>query len=132
MASKPIAPPRFQGLAFALALAAIMVRVFVPSGFMTAPNLATTGKVIPLVICTGHGPITAPQSDPTGKPIPVKASAECAFAALALATAIPPLLQVAGSSTTYHIAAEQIPPGQQPGRGLPAPPPPQTGPPAIL
>jgi hypothetical protein len=110
----------------ALAVMALFVRILVPNGFMMAEGRASGG--FPLVICTGHGPLTLPGSS---KSPPMKShdGGACAFAGHA--SAPPPTLASVPASVPTAYAA---PPLQRavkpaPGLGLAAPPPPSHAPP---
>lgn len=110
----------------ALAVMALFVRVLVPNGFMMAEG--RTGGGFPLVICTGHGPLTLPGSS---KSPPMKShdSGACAFAGQV--SAPPPTLASVPVAVPTVFSA---PPPQRavqpaPGLGLAAPPPPSHAPP---
>jgi hypothetical protein len=118
---------------FSLLLAAVMLRLLVPAGFMIAPDAA---GVPAFVLCDGvapavvaapvqamHGMHHAPRHDPAQH-----RQAPCPFAALA-APVLPPLPAFFVPPSPAP-AARPLPP--LPARAAPgaaAPPPPPTGPP---
>jgi hypothetical protein len=108
-----------------LALAAVALRVLIPSGFM----VAQTRGGFPLVICTGHGPLDMSSA---GDPLHGKKSsndAPCAFAGHAAASP-PASFAVAAAVGLVYLAPAMDRRGDLvPGRGLAAPPPPSQGPP---
>ncbi len=108
-----------------LALAALALKVLIPSGFM----VAQTGGAFPLVICTGHGPLDlSGQTDPLhGKKS--SSDAPCAFSGHAATTPPPSLLIAAAVGLVYLAPAIDRRGDLVPGRGLAAPPPPSHGPP---
>ena len=113
-----------------LALIAVAMKILVPPGFMVGTADAGGRAGYPLVICTGHGPATAP-SDAGGKAPAQKShtDAPCSFAGQAQA-ASPPLLSPIPApwmrlKTPLVFAQFDL----VPGRGLAAPPPPSQGPP---
>lgn len=114
----------------ALAFLALAFAIVVPPGFMTAAR--TDGLGFSIVICTGHGPLQLGQlGDPKAPPGKSKASTSCPFAAnltppLPAIFAVKPQIAPFGPMIT-GVASDQIP-----GRGLAAPPPPATGPPALI
>ncbi len=109
-----------------LALAALWVQVLVPQGFMVAS--ASNGPA--LVICTGHGPLQAP--DHSGKAPKPTSDAPCVFAAHGAVSATPlPVFLLAPIDAPAAIVAQSFV-RQSPGRGLAAPPPPSQGPPQLI
>jgi len=117
--------PRLRvGLAV-LALAAVALRVLIPSGFM----VAQTRGGFPLVICTGHGPLDlSGQTDPLhGKKS--ANDAPCAFAGHAATTPPSSFEMIAAVGLVYVAPAIDRRGDLVPGRGLAAPPPPSQGPP---
>ena len=115
--------------ALLLALA-LWMRLVVPDGYMIG---ADTGGRLPVIeICTGHG--AAHIADPTGKKQSDHAPAAdhiCAFAAASAAVDLIAPLQSIVSPTSSPASASAKIPAALPGRGLAAPPPPKTGPPAL-
>lgn len=131
---------RMQGLLLTLALTAVLFRAAIPGGWMVSPQ-AVGG--FPLVLCAYDGrhaasvewadaegklkgaPQAPAQQDSDGDPACVFA-AHLAVPAPELATAVvavvtPAAVLIAGPSRDLV-----------PGRGLPAPPPPATGPPHLI
>jgi hypothetical protein len=115
--------------ALALIAFALMLRVLVPAGFMPA-----TGKGFAITLCTSMGSVAAWVDDQgnvhKGKKSPGKQdTSPCPFAAFAAAIALPavadlPILAVAADPLPLLFHTVSV------GRGLAAPPPPSTGPPA--
>lgn len=128
-------PRWLTGMVLALS---VLGRVIVPTGFMVAP--AAAGAVPMIVICTGQGSMTMPMPGLASRQAPddshddhseKAAQHPCAFAA---ASAAIDLTAIAHPSSPLIAAARHIsqtPIFVQPGRGLAAPPPPKTGPPAL-
>ena len=113
-------------LALYVALAAIILRALMPAGFMPLPG---SGR---LVICTGQGLAEAPRDEQGHKPAAAP-DGTCLFAGQANAAPPPASVSVAAVAFPMRIArvlgrAESI----MPGRGLAAPPPPQTAPPSLI
>jgi hypothetical protein len=114
----------------ALAFLALATRVTVPPGFMPR-----TGGAPGLVICTGHGPATAPirRNGPPSKSPSDKSDPHCAFGPSS-ATGMP--VPIAESLPAESLASNQAQPNTRPdlapGRGLAAPLPPSHGPPGHL
>lgn len=117
-----------------LAFFALAMRVAVPAGWMPTGDFG-------LAICTGEGMAAAPAAwaedwaKRLGKPAPVKsgkADHPCAFAnaGVALAEPLPAPAPILLAAT--DAPARMMPRALIPGRGLAAPPPPPTGPPATL
>ena len=120
----------------AIALLALVVRAIVPAGYMLAP--ARQGELLAITLCSGHGPVEALIDLNTGalvehqKKAPEKSAASdapCVFAAVpALAAPEAPFTLavrfIAISAAPSRLAEVA------PGRGLAAPPPWATGPPA--
>jgi len=128
---------RLAPVAIALAILAVVVRVMIPQGFMGAqPGHAGAS---PVVLCSADGLRRAyvdADGGLVGAPIDHQAPApdhhECVFA---LAGAL--LGPAFGAQTSAPLAAMPLELGpalaaQTPGRGLSAPPPPQTGPPITV
>jgi len=122
----------------AIALLAMLVRALVPDGYMLASAGSPDGRFMVVQLCDGHASPSLVVDLETGdvsdldekQNIPVKQSSgqTCAFAA-------------SGPMTAPNSTAEPVKFAQQdqkvafttptlrPGRGIPAPPPPSTGPP---
>ena len=130
----------------AIALLALLVRALVPAGYMLASAETAQGRFLVVQLCDSHAGFTQVidldtglQVDPdtltgssSGKPTHDKTGkAPCLFAAAPhiaspqLASEILPI--VTGISTTGYTVAPV-----SPGRGIPAPPPPSTGPPQLI
>jgi hypothetical protein len=120
---------------------AVALRVFVPQGYMVAPNAQSS--TFPIVLCTGQGAQTV-NVDEAGRIVssPGKAPADhrggqksdhpCAFSGFGAAfTAAAPML-VAMADWRWVARALAVEPQTTPGRGLAAPPPPPTGPPLLI
>jgi hypothetical protein len=116
-------------------LAAVMLRLLVPAGFMIAPDAAGAPA---LVLCDGaapaplvaaapvhamHGMHHAPRHDPAQH-----RQAPCPYAALA-APVLPPLSSAFVPPTPAHEALPLPPLFARAAPGAAAPPPPATGPP---
>ncbi len=118
----------------ALLVLTLAVRVVIPTGFMPTSN----AQGFHVSICNGTGNMEAwiGLDGKIHKEDPGKGGSHeqpCAFAGLAFGGAVPEIAIVAlaptptGASTVpFHYTAVAI------GRGLAAPPPPQTGPPALI
>jgi hypothetical protein len=112
----------------ALAVVALAFRIAAPPGTM----VAETGHGAKLVICTGHGPMSAmaaPGKAPASKSRPNGACEFAAQAANALATSAPDFYSAAVVSLT-----SPLPPRASlgVGYGLAAPPPPSHAPPILF
>ena len=126
-----------------LALLAVMVRAMIPAGYMVAPS-RVAGETAVIMLCTGQGYVATRVDLATGKVLtgseatprkhdaPAKAPgdhAPCVFAAAAplaspeasIAVMVPRQAETASWANTGVVI---------PGRGLAAPPPWPTGPPA--
>jgi hypothetical protein len=108
-----------------LALAAVALKVLIPSGFM----VAQTRGSFPLVICTGHGPLNL-----SGRPDPIHgkkstSDAPCAFSGHVATTPPTSFVVSAAVGPAYLAPAIDRRGDLAPGRGLAAPPPPSQGPP---
>lgn len=127
----------------AIALLAIFVRAIVPGGYMLAAADTPDGRFVVLQICDAHGQAASALNLDTGElvdvaDVPLKKSSDgqqdhqpCAFAA-ATAINVP---DTAAVSTVFVAASKADLPSVtyiQPGRGIPAPPPPSTGPPSLI
>jgi len=112
---------------FAIALVAILVRAFVPSGYM-----ASAERGPGFVICSGQTTTADAQKD--GDPFHhAKVNAEsCPFAVLQLALESQGAPRVDAPVFLASAPVGIATPYLSPGRGLAAPPPPSTGPPARL
>jgi hypothetical protein len=123
-----------------LAVLALALKVLVPPGTMiAAPD---QGASFPLVLCTGHGPLTVDSATlfggaEAGKKAPAEKSshdAPCTFAGHGAAAPTPDLhvfervVFVAYADAPHIRALRDV----VPGRGLAAPPLPPRGPPGLL
>lgn len=127
--------------ALALAFLAVALRVLVPGGYMIAAPGEAAG--VPIILCTERGvetvllgadarladPSSGSQDDHSGKPAP---DHPCAFAGLGAALAPADVLTVGLAAWTHAADGPAFPPEIRPGRGMAAPPPPQTGPPLLI
>ena len=114
----------------ALAVLAFMLQVLVPPGFMVSGGASHA-----VVICTGHGPLTA-SIDDHGRPAKSpdnKSNHACPFAGHGGTP-----LSLSPQSVERIVVARHLAEGPgpvadlAPGRGLAAPPPPSHGPPQAL
>jgi hypothetical protein len=138
---------RYRGLAVVLLVCALAMRMLVPSGFMIAPGVHGAT----LVLCPGQGAMPAAMphdmgamampghamSKPSDKHPDDKHQEKgdnlpCAFSPVgatanlvSVAHPMPPVAVIAIAPTLFRIFV-------QPGLGLAAPPPPKTGPPALV
>lgn len=124
---------RWPGVLRALVLLAFVARALVPPGFM----LASADAQVKVVVCSAHGTIEVYYDPDTGAFSNEKAAAKkpsggeprCAFAAFA--QFVPPTTSLDVLVDTTAAPAQTMPAFVIPGRGLSAPPPPQTGPPTL-
>ena len=123
----------------AIALLAMVVRAFVPAGYMFAPD--RSGDILTVTLCSGHGAVEAlidlrtgaivdrgaAPDDPTPTNAP-GADAPCVFASVAnlAAPEAPATVAVRVRTAPVEVIAFAH---VTPGRGLAAPPPWSTGPP---
>ncbi|MDB5455346.1 MAG: hypothetical protein JWP92_931 [Caulobacter sp.] len=121
-----------------LAALAVVFKVVIPAGFMTAPA-AKNGLPFALVICTGQGPLVVQPGDAIGHHDdgdPADRAAHdspCAFAGQGVAAPPPNLVEVATVDfVAYRPAVFPSRASTAPGRGLAAPPLPARGPPSLL
>lgn len=135
---------RMGGRLGAIALVAMILRAVVPAGYMLAEADTGSGRYLTVEICREHGaPITPTVIDldtgkavdpaklpaKTGKPEPKPAP--CVFAgaaALAQPVAIAEPVEFRVSYDVEFGIVRDL----RPGRGIPAPPPPSTGPPTLI
>jgi hypothetical protein len=116
----------WRSVSLTLVIFALAMKVLAPPGFMVAGNVGA----VPLVICTGHGPLVLGGHGEQKAPVHKASDAPCAFAG----SSTPPTPSVAASiAEPIAIVTDPIV-GLQgarraPGRGLAAPPPPPRGPP---
>ena len=104
---------------------AIALRLLVPVGWMPAPGGG-------LMICDGVAPaIHAAHRGGHDQPAGHQQEHPCAFAALSLAMAPPATVPTVLAPATLTTGGRLAPLSVSVGRGLAAPPPPATGPPAF-
>ncbi len=118
--------PRFHTLGLWLVACALAVRLIVAPGFM--PVADANGFTI--AMCSGQGAYSVHipgKSDPA-----MPSSGGCAFAALAVATAPDLLAVLVAPLVLAPVAPVLAPRGRSPHIGVPAPPPPAIGPPALI
>lgn len=112
---------------------ALFSRILVPAGWMPAMQ----GQGYAITLCTGAGALSAWVDDAgnvhKGKPVSDRQGDHpCAFAGIAAAAAIP---AAGAAAPVIALTAMRLPRAVMEsavGRGLAAPPPPPTGPPATL
>lgn len=115
------------GVVLALAIA---LKLLVPQGWMPDRRGG-------LMLCSGKAPVAAVPGMAHGKhakhgaPSKPVADHPCAFAGLGMAAAPPPPLVVVTAPAMTRDALPVVPLAVAVGRGLAAPPPPATGPPAF-
>jgi hypothetical protein len=117
-----------------LLVGALLARGLAPEGWMPVANAAGG---IEIALCNGHGPDDVMVLTLDGK-LHHKAPANgqgddrpCAFAGVGIADAPPLLPAIVAPIRTYTAASTLLAATTVPGRGLAAPPPPATGPPAL-
>jgi hypothetical protein len=117
----------------ALAFLAVALKVLVPPGMMVGSADGVGPNSIPVVICTGHGPVAAGGESGSKAPAhKARPDAPCAFVGHALVSAAPAAALIA---LPYAVARQTLVLERfdlNPGRGLAAPPPPSLGPPARI
>lgn len=126
----------------AIALLALLVRVFVPDGFMLASAETAQGRYLVVKFCDGHPGATQIVDLDTGKRVDPKdlhkspgkqdsSKQPCAFAgAPVFAAPVGAIEPINFLSPVEHIRFVE---GHvRPGRGIAAPPPPATGPPGLI
>jgi hypothetical protein len=118
------------GAALALLMLALALRLLVPAGFMPV-----SGQGYMVTLCTGSGAIRAfvdergegRDGSPASRP---GFEQPCSFAGLATALDLPPAAASVVPALAFGPAAAMLMTVVAIGRGLAAPPPPPTGPPA--
>ncbi len=123
----------------AIALLAVLVRAILPEGFMLSHADTGSGRYLTVKMCDGHNAPPQVIDLDTGKRIDAsklagrqdQKPASCVFAATAaLATpeaAAEPIVFQATHDVDFALVRDL-----RPGRGIPAPPPPSTGPPSLI
>ena len=123
----------------AIALLALLVRAFVPAGFMLAEADTGSGRYLTLELCDAHGGVPKVVDLDTGKIMdaPVKGQTSdkqppCVFCASVVAMAssepVVELVKFVAAQDVDFIEIRDL----IPGRGIAAPPPPSTGPPSSI
>jgi hypothetical protein len=116
----------WRGVSFTLVMFALAMKILAPPGYM----LAGGAGAIPVVVCTGHGPLVLAEHGDQKAPRHKTSESPCAFAGSATATTPPVVATIAepvaivANPTAGTQNADQIP-----GRGLAAPPPQSHAPP---
>ncbi len=119
----------WRGAFLTLAFLALLMKIAAPPGFMVS---AQGPGGFPLVICTGHGPLSSSTPDNKGGESKSKPDAPCAFAGHAAPPAPAAGAQVAAAAFAHAVERPSLKFDLAPGRGLAAPPPPSQGPPTLL
>ena len=120
----------WRGALGALAFLAVALKVLIPPGMM--PATSDAGRLaVPLVICTGHGPVTAHVSGPkaTGQVFPTGSALR-----LRRTRSVAPAPELAAFASPLPAPAapsSAIRPQRRATRELAAPPPPSQGPPSL-
>ena len=126
--------------ALALTVLALAVRFAIPAGTML-DKTAESGGLPKLIICTTTGVVTLSAESAFGVPDQdsgsdhgktAKAEQPCNFAALGAPLLAPTFTVLDAPALTVSRESAFLPAFQRPGRGLVAPPPPATGPPATV
>ena len=123
----------------AIALLAMLVRAIVPAGYMLAEADTGQGRYLTVEMCEGHAAKvidldTGKQVDPSKLPGKAKGDgkgAPCVFAATA-SFATPIAIAEPVQFVVSHDVEFGVDLNVRPGRGIAAPPPPATGPPASI
>ena len=115
------------GAFYALALLALLFKVYVPTGFMVGDG----GTV---VICTGMGPMKMADTHREAPAAPDKHKADhaCPFASNGAPPLAHPMVAALVAPMMLETRTDSVALNVAPGRGLAAPPPPSTGPPLLL
>ncbi len=125
----------------AIALLALCMRAILPAGYMLAEADTGGGRYVTMQICDGHASAPTLLDLDTGEQIllddlPKKVKDDtsktpCVFAAPSALiqphTVAEPIEFLAETGIDFVIVADL-----RPGRGIPAPPPPSTGPPSLI
>lgn len=125
----------------AIALLALFMRALIPAGYMLAEADTGNGRFVTLQACDGHGGVATLLNLDTGEQIPLDdlpkkpkddgAKTPCVFSAapaiLAPMALVQPVEFLADAGIVFTPAQDV-----RPGLGLPAPPPPSTGPPSLI
>jgi hypothetical protein len=120
----------WRSVCLTLTLLALAFKVLVPQGLM----LSEQGPGIPLVICTGHGPLTLSDDGHGGSKDPAQKKSDAPCMGAGNVTPVTPLT-LAVVSEPIVLVADSPHSGKTldliPGRGLAAPPPQSHAPPAV-
>lgn len=125
----------------AIALLALLVRAVIPSGYMLAAAETAGGRYLTVQMCSGHAaqvidldagtPVDPSKLAKSEKPKNDSKQAPCVFGgAHALGEPVSvaePIEFLAERDVGFDIVRDV-----RPGRGIPAPPPPSTGPPSQI
>jgi hypothetical protein len=127
--------------ALLLAVLALLLKAIIPAGVMLDPARAGQG-LSPVVMCTGHGPMTAwvdangKLADPHhAKSAPVSdrhGERPCAFAAMAAPLNAPPAGEIVAAQSAVAMATAEPHVAARLTLRRVAAPPPQTGPPNFV
>jgi hypothetical protein len=123
----------------AIALLAVLVRAVIPAGFMLAHADTASGRYLTVKMCDGHNAPAQVIDLDTGKRIDVSKlpakqepkHAPCVFAS-AVAIEAPEAAAEPVEFRAVESVAFMVVRDLRPGRGIPAPPPPSTGPPSLI
>ena len=123
----------------AIALLAVLVRAILPDGFMLAHADTGSGRYLTVKMCDGHNAPAQVIDLDTGKRIDVsklpgkqeEKHAPCVFAAVAAIAAPETMAEPVAFATAQDVDFAVVR-DLRPGRGIPAPPPPSTGPPSLI
>lgn len=126
------APPKAATLGFMLIWLTLAVRVIAPPGLMLAPPEERAGAPA-IVICTSEGAKTVSTGEEPAAPNnPHGGLHDCALSALGAGFTPPAIAQPAEPLFFPFEASLASLSFARPGLGLAAPPPPATGPPALI
>ena len=126
--ASPARVTRFRFGWLVLLVVALIVRSAAPAGWM--PVVSASGG-IEITVCNGDAPLVLAKDGSLHKQVPKGEAHDCAFAGMGVASAPPPQVAIDLPIRTANTApiVERL--AITPGRGLAAPPPPATGPPAL-
>ncbi len=120
----------WRSVCLTLAVLALALKVLIPQGFM----LSERGPGFPLVICTGHGPLTLSDDGHGGSKDPAQKKSDAPCTGAGNVTPVTPSA-LAAVSEPIVLVADHLHDGKtldlMPGRGLAAPPPLSHAPPAV-
>ncbi len=121
-------PSAFEAILLVLAVVALAFRLVAPPGTM----VADTGRGAALVICTGHGPMSAMTTLGKAPASKTHSDGSCEFAAHAAHALTASPLELVGYTEWTPVARPQPIVFATTGSGLAAPPPPSHAPPSSL